>query len=75
MPVIDVDTAEIAYPSLSRLVGDLRAMGATNMLLARSKHPIGRAGLQAASLAFADHPGGKPRERVDIVHFAAWKGS
>lgn len=70
-PVIDVDRVEVAYPDLDRLVGDLRAMGCTNILSERSRRPITRSGLQAARLAFAG--GGFPTtERFELLHFAAW---
>ena len=70
-PVIDVDRVEVAYPSLDRLVGDLRAMGCTNLLAERSRRPITRRGLSAARIAF--HGKGSPGiERFELLHFAAW---
>ena len=71
-PVVDIDRVEIAYRSLDALVRDLRAMGATNVLNARSPRPLGRRALDAARTAFLD---GKERafELVEILHFAAWK--
>jgi SAM-dependent methyltransferase len=74
MPVVDVDRVSIGYGSLDALVGDLRAMGATNILCARSRRPLGRGALDAARAAFlagAD----RVQEQVDILHFAAWKPS
>ncbi len=41
-PVVDIDRVQVAYASLARLIGDLRAMAATNILLARPSF-IGRA--------------------------------
>lgn len=72
MPVVDVDRVEIGYGSLGDLIGDLRAMGATNILRARAKRPLNRERLKRAEDAFMD---GCERvvERVDILHFAAWK--
>ena len=72
MPVVDVDRAELAYGSLDGLVRDLRAMGATNVLSARSRRPISRAGLASARSAFLN---GRNRaaEQIEILHFAAWK--
>ena len=42
-PVVDVDRVQVSYASLATLVGDLRAMGATNILAARPPycHKIG----------------------------------
>jgi NADH dehydrogenase [ubiquinone] 1 alpha subcomplex assembly factor 5 len=70
-PVIDVDRLEVAYPTLDRLVGDLRAMGCTNVLAERSRRPFGKRGLEAAREAF----GGDESpvvERFELLHFAAW---
>jgi hypothetical protein len=74
MPVVDVDRAELAYGSLDSLVRDLRAMGATNMLRARSRGFLDRTGLESAQAAFLE---GKERvtEQVEILHFAAWKAA
>lgn len=70
-PVIDVDRVEVAYPDLDRLVGDLRAMGCTNVLADRSRRPISKRGLAAARVAFGD--GATPTiERFELLYFAAW---
>ena len=72
MPVVDVDRVDLSYHSLDGLVRDLRAMGATNILSARSSRPISRRGLYAARTSFLnrDDPA---TEQVEILHFAAWK--
>lgn len=72
MPVVDVDLVEIRYNSLDALVSDLRAMGMTNILNARSRRPMSRAELQAARTAFSS-AGERVSEQIDILHFAAWK--
>ena len=72
-PVVDIDRLQVAYASLDRLVGDLRAMGATNVLTARSHRPLSRAALFAAKDAFRQ--AGESRraiETFEILHFAAW---
>lgn len=74
MPVVDVDRVELAYPTLDGLVRDLRAMGTTNVLGARSRQPIGRTALNAARRAFLDG-GDRATEQMEILHFAAWKPS
>jgi NADH dehydrogenase [ubiquinone] 1 alpha subcomplex assembly factor 5 len=73
-PVIDIDRVDIDYRSLDALVRDLRAMGTTNVLNARSRRPLGREALRAARAAFLN---GEERaiEQVEIVHFAAWKSA
>lgn len=73
MPVIDVDQVHVAYSSFPALVGDLRRMGATNILHARSRRPLTRVALRAAAAHFAAAArDGKTIERFDILHFAAW---
>jgi hypothetical protein len=68
-----VDRARVSYPSLDRLVSDLRGMGATNVLTARSRSPLLRAGRRAASRAFAAAGDGeRTTETFEILHFAAW---
>jgi NADH dehydrogenase [ubiquinone] 1 alpha subcomplex assembly factor 5 len=74
MPVVDVDRIELAYGSLDALVRDLRAMGVTNVLRARSRQPVSRTALKAARRAFLD---GRARatEQIEILYFAAWKAA
>ena len=71
-PVIDVDRVTLSYRSFDRLVGDLRAMGATNSLIARPRF-VGRQARAAAVKAFADAgEGGRTIETVEILHFIGW---
>lgn len=71
-PVVDVDRVSVAYPSFDQLVSDLRQMGSTNMLNARSRF-IGRAARKAAVDAFrAAGKGSKTAETFEILHIAAW---
>jgi len=73
MPVVDVDRVSVSYASLAGLVRDLRAMGATNVLKARSRRSLSRQALAAAAESFASAGGGKRTvETFEIVHFAAW---
>ncbi|MFN3387698.1 MAG: methyltransferase domain-containing protein [Allosphingosinicella sp.] len=77
LPVVDVDGVEVRFAGLSGLVSDLRAMGATNVLAARSPRPVGRLGLAAAIADFAGHagPDGKTAERFEILHLLGWAPS
>lgn len=74
LPVADSSRTSVRYSGLFTLIEDLRAMGATNLLTARSKRPIGRVGLAAAAGAFASaaEPDGKTVERFDIIHLSGW---
>ena len=72
MPVVDVDRVQVAYRSFERLVADLRAMAATNLLRARPIR-MTRAARAAAIRAFADAgEDGRTTETFEILHFAAW---
>jgi hypothetical protein len=72
MPVVDVDRIQVSYPSFARLVADLRAMGATNVLGERSRKGLSKQALEAAALAFCDSDGATALETFEILHFAAW---
>jgi hypothetical protein len=72
MPVVDVDRVEVAYPSFERLVADLRAMAATNLLCERPTR-LSRAARAAAVEAFAGAGNGdRTVETFEILHFAGW---
>lgn len=74
-PVVDVDRVTVSYRSLHRLVADLRAMGATNILHS-APHFVGRAALSVAGAAFAAAGDGiRTAETFEILHFAAWRGN
>lgn len=71
-PVVDVDRVAVSYSSLDRLVADLRAMGATNILSGRPRF-VGKAARAAATAAFSKAGDGKRTvETFEILHFAAW---
>jgi len=71
-PVVDVDRVMVRYPSLMKLVDDLRRMAATNILDARSRQPLSRSAYFAAVEAFiAAGDGERTTETLEILHFAA----
>jgi len=73
MPVVDVDRVDVSYRSLPALVRDLRAMGATNILSARSRNPLTRTAAAAAANQFLSQgENGRVTERFELLHFAAW---
>lgn len=72
MPVVDVDRVELGYGSLDALVRDLRAMGATNVLNARSSRTMTNTARDAARAAFLGESE-RTTELIEILHFAAWK--
>lgn len=76
MPVVDVDRVQVTYASFRDLVRDLRAMGATNILSARSRRPLSRAAVAAAERHFeSEAREGRSAERFELLHFAAWTPS
>jgi NADH dehydrogenase [ubiquinone] 1 alpha subcomplex assembly factor 5 len=73
MPVVDVDRVNVSYESLARLIEDLRRMGATNILSARSRRPLAKPERSAAFHAFASaRQDGRTIETFEILHFGAW---
>ncbi|WP_375393590.1 class I SAM-dependent methyltransferase [uncultured Sphingomonas sp.] len=72
LPVADVETLDVGYPDLFRLIEDLRGMAATNILVDRT--PMTRGVLAGAAAAFAASagPDGRVRERFDIVYLTGW---
>lgn len=74
LPVVDAQPVDVRFGSLMDLVRDLRAMGATNILAARSLRPLGRHGL-AAAIADFDSAGDKTTERFEILHLLGWSPS
>ena len=74
LPVADCETIRVRYPDLDRLVGDLRAMAATNLLVQRPRRPLLRRGLAAARAAFAGQADadGRVTERFEFLHLTGW---
>jgi hypothetical protein len=73
-PVVDIDRIAVAYSGFARLIGDLRGMAATNVLLRRDRKPILKKGLAAALECFAQQSeNGRASETFEILHFAAWR--
>lgn len=72
LPVADIETLEVGYPDLSRLLGDLRGMAATNVLADRT--PLTPAALARAAQSFREQagPDGRTRERIQIVFLTGW---
>ncbi|MGC4026684.1 MAG: methyltransferase domain-containing protein [Mesorhizobium sp.] len=75
LPVADVETVTVRYPHLFALMADLRAMGATNALVDRSRRPVSRrlfiraAEIYAERFADAD---GRIRATFSIVWLSGW---
>jgi SAM-dependent methyltransferase len=75
LPVADLDRAVVRYPDLFAIFADLRAMGATNALHARSRKPLRREVLLRAAAVYAEHfadSDGRLRATFDLVWLAGW---
>ena len=75
LPVVDFETLTVRYDSMFGLMADLRAMGATNALVVRSRKPLRRATLMRAAQIYADRysdPDGRVRASFDIVWLSGW---
>lgn len=72
-PVIDSRTLRVSFPSLDRLVADLRAQGLGNVL-ADPGPPLGKARLARARDAFAARgEAGRTLEMFGILTLSGWK--
>ena len=75
LPVADIDTVTVTYPDLFRLLADLRGMGETNALRARSRRPLRRAVLLDAARRYAQshaESDGRLPATFQILHLAGW---
>ncbi len=72
LPVADVETLNVGYGDVGRLLGDLRGMAATNLLADRQ--PLGKAALAGLAQAFAAAADdrGRTREKFEIVFLTGW---
>jgi SAM-dependent methyltransferase len=75
LPVVDLDRVIVRYDDIVALMRDLRAMGATNVLIARSRRflrrdVLARAG-QIYGERFADSDG-RLRATFDLVWLSGW---
>lgn len=75
LPVTDFETLTVRYADAFALMRDLRAMGATNALVRRSRKPLGRGVLARAAEIYAERfsdPDGRIRATFSIVWMSGW---
>lgn len=73
LPVADGYGLDVSYPDLRKLVADVRAHGAGNILARRSRIPLGRKALAAAAADFASYAvDGRTVERVELLFMSGW---
>lgn len=75
LPVADTVPLTVKYESLDHLIRDLRAMGETNAMAARLRHPTRRAVFDAARKIYADNftdADGRLTATFDLVVLTGW---
>ena len=75
LPVTDVDVLTVRYANVFTLMADLRAMGATNVLVARDRRPLRRGVLLRAAEIYAERfadPDGRLRATFELVWLSGW---
>lgn len=75
LPVADVERLTVRYGSLRMLCSDLRAMGAANAMIARSRRPATRAFFARADEIYRERfsdPDGRIRATFSLVWLSGW---
>ena len=75
LPVADIETVTVRYDSMFALIRDLRAMGATNALVARNRKPASRRFFMRAAEIYAERfsdPDGRIRATFSTIWFSGW---
>ncbi|WP_438752107.1 methyltransferase domain-containing protein [Pararhizobium sp. O133] len=75
LPVADTETYTVRYASLFSLLKDLRSMGMTNPLAARSRKPLTRKFFLRAAELYAERfgdPDGRIRATFSIIYISGW---
>ncbi|MCP4385970.1 MAG: methyltransferase domain-containing protein [Hyphomicrobiales bacterium] len=75
LPVVDQDRITVRYDTMFDVLRDLRAMGATNALVERSRRPLRRSVLMRAAAVYAEQsadPDGRIRATFDLIWLSGW---
>ena len=75
LPVTDIDSVTVRYNDMFALIRDLRAMGATNTLTARSRTPLKQAVFLRAAQIYAQRfsdADGRVRATFEIIWLSGW---
>lgn len=75
LPVADIDTTTVRYGDPLRLLSDLRAMAATNILSSGAKQPIRRSVLERAMELYVENyaqADGKVTATFQIISLSGW---
>jgi SAM-dependent methyltransferase len=75
LPVADTDRVTVRYANALELIGDVRAMGESNVLADRARRPLTRAVLGRAAEVYQQRfagPDGRVSATFDIVTMTGW---
>jgi NADH dehydrogenase [ubiquinone] 1 alpha subcomplex assembly factor 5 len=75
LPVADSETLTVTYATPLALMHEIKAMGVSNMLCDRSRHPISRRLLLRAAEIYAERfalPSGRVPATFEIITLTAW---
>jgi NADH dehydrogenase [ubiquinone] 1 alpha subcomplex assembly factor 5 len=75
LPVADSDTVTVTYAHPLALMQEIKAMGASNMLVERSRRPVTRTFMLRAAEIYQDTyglPGGRIPATFEIITLSAW---
>ena len=75
LPVADVDTISLTYPTALHVMHELRRFGATNTLPGRSRKMMRRATLMRAAEIYSEShrtPDGRVKATVELVTLTGW---
>ena len=75
LPVVDSERLTVTYPTPLALIKELKAMGAANPLVARSRKPMRRDTLAQALETYSTHfsgADGKVRATFEILYLCGW---
>ncbi|TAK47454.1 MAG: methyltransferase domain-containing protein [Xanthobacteraceae bacterium] len=75
LPVVDVERFVVRYDNAIALMHDLRRMGATNVLIERSRKALRRATLMRAAQVYAERfadADGRVRATFDLIWLSGW---
>ncbi len=75
LPVIDQERITVRYAGALELMRDLRAMGAANPLIERTRRPLRRDVLFRAAAIYGDRfadPDGRVRATFDVISLSGW---
>jgi SAM-dependent methyltransferase len=75
LPVVDSETVVVTYPNPLALMQEIKAMGASNMLIARRRTPVTRSLLLRAAEIYAERfagADGRVSATFDILTLTAW---